>query len=59
MTWKHYRDPLMSTTYEPAAETSKNNPVSTRAVFLIGTLGVGITAGWVLFLFFVVPALMK
>ena len=49
----------MSTTYEPVAETSTNNPVSTRAVLLIGTVAVGITAGWVLFLFFVVPALMK
>lgn len=49
----------MSTTYEPVAEASTNNSVSKRAVLLIGAAAVGITAGWVLFLFFVVPALMK
>jgi hypothetical protein len=45
----------MSTTYEPRSK----HPVSTQVALLIGTGAVAITAGWVLFLFFVVPALMK
>ena len=48
----------MSTTAEPGA----SSPAKTSRAWgplLIGTAGVAITGAWVVFLFFVVPALMK
>jgi hypothetical protein len=49
----------MSTISEPAAESSPPAATGTWGPLLIGTVGVAITGLWVVFLFFVVPALMK
>jgi hypothetical protein len=49
----------MSTISEPAAHSSPKHATGAWGPLLIGTVGVAITGAWVLFLFFVVPALMK
>jgi hypothetical protein len=49
----------MSTILETAAGSSPKNATGAWGPLLIGAAGVAVTGAWVLFLFFVVPALMK
>jgi hypothetical protein len=49
----------MSTISVPAEAPSPNKATRIWGPLLIGTAGVAITGAWVLFLFFVVPALIK
>ena len=49
----------MSTSPEHADTTQTSPWTGSWGPALIGAAGVAITAGWVVFLFFVVPALMK